>query len=64
MAIAQDYNKSEYGTGSGHFNSFKSHLRVGGEAPDFTIKRLDEGSVRLSDFRGKKHVVLEFGCIT
>ncbi len=64
MAIAQDYNKSEYGTGSGHFNSFKSHLRVDGEAPDFAIKRLDGGSVRLSDFRGKKHVVLEFGSIT
>ncbi|MEE8238896.1 MAG: hypothetical protein V3R13_02270 [Nitrososphaerales archaeon] len=64
MAIAQEYNKSDYGTGSGNFDAFKSHLRVGGEAPNFTIKRLDGGSMKLSDFRGKKHVVLEFGSIT
>jgi len=53
MAIAQEYNKSDYGTGSGNFDAFKSHLRVGGEAPNFTIKRLDGGSMKLSDFRGK-----------
>ncbi len=64
MAIAQEYNKSDYGTGSGNFDAFKSRLRVGGEAPDFTIKRLDGGSMRLSDFRAKKHVVIEFGSIT
>jgi len=64
MVIAQEYNKTDYGTGSGHFDSFKSHLRVGGEAPNFTIKRLDGGSMRLSDFGGKKYVVLEFGSIT
>jgi hypothetical protein len=35
-------------------------LTVGQPAPDFTLKSHDERSIRLSDYRGKKHVVLAF----
>jgi peroxiredoxin len=33
---------------------------VGQSAPDFTLKSHDERSIRLSDYRGKKNVVLAF----
>jgi hypothetical protein len=37
-------------------------VALGGEAPDFTLARIDgSGDVRLSDYRGKKPVVLCFG---
>lgn len=35
-------------------------LQVGGVAPDFTLRDQDNNPVNLSDFRGKKHVVLAF----
>lgn len=35
-------------------------LRVGQPAPDFTLKDQNGRDVRLSDFRGKKTVVLAF----
>jgi peroxiredoxin len=38
----------------------KTHLRVGDLAPDFTLPDTDEKPVKLSDFRGKKNVVLAF----
>jgi hypothetical protein len=31
-----------------------------GQAPDFSLKAVDGSSVRLSDYRGKKHIVLVF----
>jgi peroxiredoxin len=34
--------------------------RVGEEAPDFTLKSHLDNEVKLSDFRGKKNVVLAF----
>jgi AhpC/TSA family len=41
------------------------HLNVGDEAPDFSLETYDKKSrVRLSDFRGKKPVVLVFGSYT
>jgi hypothetical protein len=43
---------------------FQPMLHVGDMAPDFLVSDLDGRPVRLSDFRGKKHVVFEFGCIT
>ena len=35
-------------------------IEVGDVAPDFVLKAQDEKDVKLSDFRGKKHVVLAF----
>jgi peroxiredoxin len=34
--------------------------KVGESAPDFTLNSHDERSIRLSDYRGKKNVVLAF----
>ena len=35
-------------------------LKVGDEAPDFTLPDNNNKPVKLSDFRGKKNVVLAF----
>ena len=38
----------------------KTSLKVGDQAPDFTLPDTDNKPVKLSDFRGKKTVVLAF----
>ncbi len=38
----------------------KTHLKVGDEAPDFTLPSTTGDKVTLSSFRGKKGVVLAF----
>ena len=43
---------------------FHPRLRIGMQAPDFTAYQLDGATVRLSDFRGNKHVAFAFGCLT
>jgi hypothetical protein len=43
---------------------FHPGLRVGAPAPDFTVHQLDGAALKLSDFRGKKHVAFAFGCLT
>jgi len=37
-----------------------SEIQVGQTAPDFTLKDQDQKEVKLSDFKGKKNVVLAF----
>ena len=37
-----------------------TNLKVGDEAPDFTLPDNNNKPVKLSDFRGKKNVVLAF----
>ena len=38
----------------------QTHLKVGDAAPDFALADTEGQTVRLSDFRGKKDVVLAF----
>jgi len=38
----------------------KTHLKVGDPAPDFTLIDTNRKQVKLSDFKGKKNVVLAF----
>jgi len=44
----------------GQVNPPKTQLKVGDEAPDFTLPSATGQQVKLSDFRGKKNVVLAF----
>ena len=57
----QLFSRSE---SAGKSNEFKSSLRAGEDAPDLDLPTLEGERVRLAEFRGKKHVLLEFGSIT
>ncbi len=46
------------------FQQFADTLPPGAPAPDFTLHTVSGEKVSLSDYRGKKHVVLEFGSFT
>ena len=64
--LGETYNYESFSRSesAGKSNEFKTSLRVGEEAPDFELPSLDGDQVRLSAFRGQKHVLLEFGSIT
>lgn len=49
---------------AGKSEEFKNSVRAGEAAPDFELSTAEGKRVRLSSFRGKKHVLLEFGSIT
>jgi hypothetical protein len=57
----ESFSRSE---SAGKSNEFKNSLRAGEEAPEFELASLEGDRVRLSDFRGSRHVLLEFGSIT
>jgi peroxiredoxin len=57
----ESFTRSE---SAGKSSEFKNSLRAGEEAPDFELSTLQGERVSLSSFRGKKHVLLEFGSIT
>jgi hypothetical protein len=64
--VREIYNYDSFSRSSseGKSNEFKNSLRAGDEALDFDLPNLEGDRVRLSDFRGKKHVLIEFGSIT
>jgi len=57
--VAANANNSG-GTASQQTSPPETHLKVGDMAPDFTLNDTNGSPVRLSDFRGKKNVVLAF----
>jgi peroxiredoxin len=57
----ESFTRSE---SAGKSTEFKNGLRAGDEAPDFELHTIEGETVRLSSFRGRKHVLLEFGSIT
>ena len=37
-----------------------NEIKVGDQAPDFTLPSVHEGDISLSQYRGEKHVILSF----
>lgn len=58
------YNYDSFGQCEVGTPDFGLVAQVGTKAPEFNLTDLDSGKVSLADFRGKKHVILEFGSIT
>lgn len=58
------YNYHSYGQCDVGMPDFRSVAQVGTKAPDFNLVDLSGKKVSLSDFKGKKHVLLEFGSVT
>ena len=58
------YNYEGYGQCEIGAPDFRSVAKMGTKAPEFPLTRLDGKPVSLTDFLGKKHVLLEFGSIT
>ena len=65
-ARADEYNYDTFSRSesAGRSSEFKERLRAGDEAPDFELPSLEGEGIRLSSFRGQRHVLLEFGSIT
>lgn len=58
------YNRESFGQSGQEPANFDSVAAVGSPAPDFTLTDLEGKTISLSEFRGRKHVILEFGNIT
>ena len=61
---ACNYDTFSRSESSAKAGDFATRLRAGEEAPDFSLPTLDGETVKLSGFKGSKHVLLEFGSIT
>jgi peroxiredoxin len=59
-----NYNYDSFGQCDAGAPDFRSVARIGSQAPDFCLSDLDGHQLSLSSFRGKQHVLLEFGSIT
>ncbi len=46
------------------YEQFQTRALLGEEIPDLVLKTTDGKDVRLRDYIGKKHLVLEFGAVT
>jgi hypothetical protein len=60
----ENYNYDSFGQCDAGPPDFRSVARIGSQGPDFCLSNLDGDQVSLSSFRGKQHVLLEFGSIT
>lgn len=58
------YNYEGYGQCDVGAPDFRSVAQVGTKAPNFSLTDLDGKRISLADFRGKKHVLMEFGSVT
>lgn len=57
---ANSINSNSGNSSSQEPSAPQTHLKVGDVAPDFTLNDTNGTPVKLSDFRGKKNVVLAF----
>ena len=64
MDRADYYNYKSFGQCDLAAPDFRAVAKVGTKAPGFTLSDLDSNQVSLEDFKGKEHVLLEFGSIT
>ena len=59
------YNLAEFAAGASVTNPGETMpAQVGAPAPEFTAQALDGAIIRLSDFRGRSHVVMMTGAVT
>jgi peroxiredoxin len=65
-SVAEEYNYKTFTSSEarGKTKSFINVLHAGEEAPDFDLVTPEGEHVSLSQFRGQKNVLLEFGAIT
>jgi cytochrome oxidase Cu insertion factor (SCO1/SenC/PrrC family) len=59
-ATSANATNAPAGAGSQQPSAPVTHLKVGDRAPDFELTDTEGQKVKLSDFRGKKNVVLAF----
>jgi len=59
-ALAEDWHNNIFSPGQLQPIDSVLKVKIGDPAPEFTLRALDGGTVSLSDFRGKKNVVISF----
>jgi len=64
MEQMDSYNHQSYGQCDAVVPDFRAVAKVGTKAPEFVLMDLDGKRISPADFKGKKHVLLEFGSIT